>query len=236
MTPTAAGRHCAACATTVTDFTRHTGAELLAHFRRAGAGRVCGRFRATQATRQPRLLTWPATPWRVLSLVVALTLTHCSPERAVAPVGPGTTRPGHVSVTGTVLDEKTGLPLSNAWIVCEQDTAYHTRTTADGSFTLSLPGHLLGSKLIAAALYSGQPEADAEGLETEANHYIPHYFAAEAGAVVLLRRPPSVLGRVVLQPGETYSPAILSRLCPAMPPPPPPNLMKFTLDKAGEPD
>jgi hypothetical protein len=63
MTPTAAGRHCAACQKTVVDFTQKTDAEILAHLTQA-AGRTCGRFRAGQLARP--LQPAPAEPnrWR----------------------------------------------------------------------------------------------------------------------------------------------------------------------------
>ncbi|MDQ2793387.1 MAG: hypothetical protein M3Y12_05195, partial [Bacteroidota bacterium] len=46
MSPTDMGRHCAACAKTVVDFTLKTDAEILAHLAGAVAGRTCGRFAA----------------------------------------------------------------------------------------------------------------------------------------------------------------------------------------------
>ena len=67
MTPTPAGRHCAACQKVVVDFTQKTDAEILAYL--AGvAGPACGRFRAGQLTRPlrpaapeaPRRRTWLA--------------------------------------------------------------------------------------------------------------------------------------------------------------------------------
>ncbi|MGI4741862.1 MAG: carboxypeptidase-like regulatory domain-containing protein [Janthinobacterium lividum] len=51
MTPTATGRHCAACQKTVVDFTEKTDTEILAYFRQVGAGETCGRLRADQLNR-----------------------------------------------------------------------------------------------------------------------------------------------------------------------------------------
>lgn len=54
MTPTAQGRHCAAGAQEVVDFTRYTDAELLAWFRQPARGATCGRFRLDQLARPLR--------------------------------------------------------------------------------------------------------------------------------------------------------------------------------------
>ena len=50
MTPAGPGRHCAACAKVVVDFTQQTDAEILAYLARA-VGTPCGRFRAAQLGR-----------------------------------------------------------------------------------------------------------------------------------------------------------------------------------------
>jgi hypothetical protein len=64
MTPTATGRHCAACQKTVVDFTLMADAEILAHLARA-VGETCGRFRSSQLGRplQPLVVPAPAR-WR----------------------------------------------------------------------------------------------------------------------------------------------------------------------------
>ena len=51
MSPTAPGRHCAACAQTVVDFTLKTDAEIMAYLAGAATGRTCGRFAAGQLER-----------------------------------------------------------------------------------------------------------------------------------------------------------------------------------------
>jgi CarboxypepD_reg-like domain len=87
MTPTAQGRHCAACQLTVTDFTQRTDAEVLALLRQAAGGRVCGRFRAEQLNRElvhapaaaPRWRAWllaAATLWGLPAAGQALRNTH----------------------------------------------------------------------------------------------------------------------------------------------------------------
>ena len=75
MSPTATGRHCAACAQTVVDFTLKTDAEILAHLAGAASGRTCGRFAAGQLER-PLQRAAPAAPtarWRAwLAAAVAV--------------------------------------------------------------------------------------------------------------------------------------------------------------------
>ena len=75
MSPAAAGRHCAACAHTVVDFTLKTDAEILAHLAGAAAGRTCGRFAAGQLERplQRAALVASAARWRAwLAAAVAV--------------------------------------------------------------------------------------------------------------------------------------------------------------------
>ncbi len=75
MLPTAAGRHCAACAHTVVDFTQQTDAEILAYLARAAGGRTCGRFAAGQLERplQRAVPVAPTARWRAwLAAAVAV--------------------------------------------------------------------------------------------------------------------------------------------------------------------
>ena len=75
MSPAAAGRHCAACAHTVVDFTLKTDAEILAYLAGAAAGRTCGRFAAGQLERplQRAAPVAPAARWRAwLAAAVAV--------------------------------------------------------------------------------------------------------------------------------------------------------------------
>ncbi len=66
MSPTAVGRHCAACAHPVVDFTMKTDAEILAYLAGAAGGRTCGRFAAGQLARplQRAVPVAPAARWR----------------------------------------------------------------------------------------------------------------------------------------------------------------------------
>ncbi|MCI1188579.1 carboxypeptidase-like regulatory domain-containing protein [Hymenobacter sp. DH14] len=75
MTPATAGRHCAACAKTVVDFTLKTDAEILAYLAGAASGRTCGRFAAGQLERplQRAAPVAPAARWRAwLAALVAV--------------------------------------------------------------------------------------------------------------------------------------------------------------------
>jgi hypothetical protein len=84
MTPTATGRHCAACQKTVVDFTQKTDAEILAYFRQVGTGRTCGRFHVGQLERPLRSTQPVARPrhwqlWLAGLLATALTVQSCQP-------------------------------------------------------------------------------------------------------------------------------------------------------------
>ena len=63
MTPTTAGRHCAAREKTVVDFTLKTDAEIRTFLAGATSGRTCGRFAAGQLER-PLQRAVPAAPTR----------------------------------------------------------------------------------------------------------------------------------------------------------------------------
>lgn len=75
MLPVATGRHCAACAKIVVDFTLKTDAEILAYLAGAANGRTCGRFAAGQLERllQRAAPAAPTARWRAwLAAAVAL--------------------------------------------------------------------------------------------------------------------------------------------------------------------
>ena len=75
MSPTGTGRHCAACAHPVVDFTLKTDAEILAYLAGAAGGRTCGRFAAGQLERplQRAVPVAPAARWRAwLAATVAV--------------------------------------------------------------------------------------------------------------------------------------------------------------------
>ena len=107
MTPAAAGRHCAACAHTVVDFTQKTDTEILAYLAGAASGRTCGRFAAGQLERplQRAVLAAPTARWGTwLAAAVAvwgLREAVSVPAKAQAPAewrarywgGPGPAQP-----------------------------------------------------------------------------------------------------------------------------------------------
>ncbi|OUJ73534.1 hypothetical protein BXP70_14155 [Hymenobacter crusticola] len=74
MTPTAHGRHCAACAKVVVDFTKFTDAELLVWLHQQAGQPTCGRFRTDQLKRElrptvaPRPRSWRA--WLAAAVAV----------------------------------------------------------------------------------------------------------------------------------------------------------------------
>lgn len=75
MTPTATGRHCAACAKTVVDFTLKTDTEILAYLTKAAGTQICGRFVAEQLNRPllPAFASAPMMRWQAwLAAAVAL--------------------------------------------------------------------------------------------------------------------------------------------------------------------
>ena len=53
MQPEDQGRHCPACATTVTDFTAWAPEDIVTYLRINAATKTCGRFRKEQLTEQP---------------------------------------------------------------------------------------------------------------------------------------------------------------------------------------
>ena len=161
-----AGRHCAACQTTVLDFTHQTDAEILAALRRA-SGKVCGRFGASQLARPLRPAA-PASRWRTwLSAALALggalgagraaaqggfcsggpTPTFLSPARPPAAphaTGPSPATPptgagpdGPALVRGRVTDASTGDGLPGVTILFK-GTTQGTSADANGEFTLPL--------------------------------------------------------------------------------------------------
>ncbi|AYA37911.1 hypothetical protein D3Y59_13170 [Hymenobacter oligotrophus] len=163
MTPTAHGRHCAACQHTVTDFTHKTDAEVLALLRQAAGRRVCGRFRADQLQR-PLLVPKTAARWHTWLLAAGALLglralgapaaqgqtapTHLPrPGQLPAPVpvpqviALGMVSPGAVistSVTGQILDAATGEPMPGVTVLVK-GTLVGVSTDMEGRFRLNVP-------------------------------------------------------------------------------------------------
>ncbi|WP_460582700.1 hypothetical protein [Hymenobacter arcticus] len=95
MTPTTAGRHCAACAKTVVDFTTYTDGELAAYVSQHSQ-LPCGRFRESQLGRVLRPAAMPVVGWRRWLGAVAALLglgSLAAPARAQSgPAHPATTQ------------------------------------------------------------------------------------------------------------------------------------------------
>jgi hypothetical protein len=161
MTPAGPGRHCAACAKTVVDFTQKTDAELLAYLAQAGRAEVCGRVRADQVGRA-LVAGAAATPvgrgraW-LGALLAAISLTLPASARAaragqpqeLAAPGPGTVptaaQPllealppaGSYRAEGVVLDAQTHRPIPGATVLL-QGTSNGVGTDKQGKFVLPI--------------------------------------------------------------------------------------------------
>jgi hypothetical protein len=144
MTPTAQGRHCAACATEVVDFTRMSEAEMLALLAAPRhCAPVCIRAHAAQ------LAPAPGSRWRRW-LVAGLALLGWHPLAASAAEPPQTppARPAataaksaaahkQIVIRGQVIDGEKGLPVRGMFIFINQ-TRYGATTDASGYFELVL--------------------------------------------------------------------------------------------------
>lgn len=157
MTPTATGRHCAACQKTVVDFSLKTDAEILAYLAQA-AGTTCGQFRAGQLDRPllPAELVVPATSrWRTwLAAAVAVwSLREGSGVAAAAQVSaaqhsrhPGQKPAPHPAampvplVRGVVRDPATNEPLPGVAVFLKGENR-RTVTDSAGRFRLRVPAH-----------------------------------------------------------------------------------------------
>lgn len=153
MTPTAAGRHCAACQKTVVDFTWKTDAEILAILASA-AGETCGRLWSDQQNRPlaTSLPTRPAPRWRTwLATTLALWGTRASLGATAHPAPPASSyhspakaskfsRPARAAkrLHGTVRDAATHEPLAGVAIFLKGENRWATTDSA-GRFSLRLP-------------------------------------------------------------------------------------------------
>ena len=162
MSPTAAGRHCAACATEVVDFTQLTDAEILAYLARHQGQRVCALAHGRQLAPAP-----PAAPWRrwLLAGLALLGLAPAGVAGTAPPVRPpladsggGPTAPGpQVVVRGQVLDGLDGSPVAGARVMVK-GTKYGTLTDEQGRFELIMaPGFEAIKKGTLQLEFSGSP-------------------------------------------------------------------------------
>lgn len=165
MTPTAQGRHCAACQKAVVDFTHKTDAEILAVLASAAAGRTCGRFAAGQLGR-PLQRAAPAAPgparWRAWLAAAAAVwgLREGSgmetkaqapatewrarywggPVPAAPPAGAKEVAmdPKPLVLKGVVRDSTTHEGLPGVSVILRSSTV-EVATAADGTFELRVP-------------------------------------------------------------------------------------------------
>jgi hypothetical protein len=154
MTPASGGRHCAACAKTVVDFTLKTDAEILAYFQQVGAA-PCGRFRTSQLARPllPAPPPRPAQRWRGW-VAAALALWGLRAEAAAAPPAPRPASAQHPRrkpaparptrqvarrlVRGVVRDQHSHQPIAQAQVRLQGGHRV-AATDANGYFQLWLP-------------------------------------------------------------------------------------------------
>ncbi|WP_310391194.1 carboxypeptidase-like regulatory domain-containing protein [Hymenobacter sp.] len=145
MTPTAHGRHCGACQTEVVDFTRLSGAEILAYLARRGGRPVCALANTTQLAAPA-----PVAPWRRwllagLALLGWQPVSSCGtrlpqqlPAQATAAATNSAAAPApQLIIRGQVLDgaSQTAVPQVNVFL---NDTKFGTVTDAEGRFELVL--------------------------------------------------------------------------------------------------
>ena len=164
MTPTAAGRHCAACQTVVVDFTGFSDSELLAYLGRHAGQATCGRFRAGQLNRPLRPVVAAgagAARWRAwLAAAVAvwgLREVGAPAARAQAPVEQGETRRAGKAaalasseltdtlvVKGSIVDSASHEPLPGVTILLS-GTVHGVSSDKDGKFELVLPAAIVAA-------------------------------------------------------------------------------------------
>ncbi|WP_425554371.1 carboxypeptidase-like regulatory domain-containing protein [Hymenobacter glaciei] len=170
MSPAVTGRHCAACAKTVIDFTLKTDAELLAYFANPGQT-TCGRFWADQLARPLRaaLLPAPASRWRawLAATAIAWSLREASGQVAVAARAvPPTHRPqkragravpgrkgAALIIRGIVRDVATQAPLPGVAVFLKGENR-SAITDSAGRFSLRVPTGQLAKRHHSLVLHS----------------------------------------------------------------------------------
>jgi hypothetical protein len=179
MTPTATGRHCAACQKTVVDFTLKTDAEILAYLARAAGARTCGRFAAGQLERplQRAAPAAPTTRWRAwlaaavavwgLRETVGITAqaqtkmaiqrkmgeAKAIPEHRQAQLNPDEVQLPFRVLWGVVQDTA-GRAMPGATVLLK-GTTIGTSTAADGRFELAVPVQAAGKLCEVQVSYIG---------------------------------------------------------------------------------
>ncbi len=139
LVPTAAGWHCARCATEVIDFTRLSEVEILAYLAERRGQRVCA---AMQVPLVPQHYKRPRGPRRWLLAVAAFlgwqSAGALPPQLPPAPrsfFGAAATKE-RIVVWGVVLDDSLKVPIANAYIFIK-GTKYGAVSNAKGGFSFS---------------------------------------------------------------------------------------------------
>lgn len=147
MSPTAAGRFCATCATEVVDFTTLSEAEIVAFLARQGGRPVCANAYATQVAPLP-VGRWRRWALAGLALLGWQSANSCAtqppqqpPTTAVAPASVAAEQQQQpVVIRGLVLDGASGPGVAGAFLFVN-DTQYGAVTDENGRFELVLaPG------------------------------------------------------------------------------------------------
>ena len=145
MTPTADGRHCAACATEVVDFTHLSNAQILDYLARHQGQRVCALAHATQLAPPPPPARWRQWLLAALAVLGLAPATSASADAAAAapPVLPPLADTGgrppapgqQVTVRGQVLDDQGKGAVAGARVMIK-GTDYGTLTDDNGHYEL----------------------------------------------------------------------------------------------------
>ena len=144
MSPTAAGRHCAACATEVMDFTHMSDAEILGFMARQGGRPVCALAHSTQLAPSAPAARWRRWLLAGLTLLGWQSATSCATKPPQQPPVPATATmatdpamaPARRSIIrGQVLDGVSGPAVAGVRVLIN-DTQFGTTTDDKGNFEL----------------------------------------------------------------------------------------------------
>jgi hypothetical protein len=139
LAPTAAGWHCARCATEVIDFTRLSEAEIFAYLATRQGQRVCGAMRVPLV---PQHYKRPRGPRRWLLAVAAFlgwqSAGALPPQLPPAPLSffGAVTAKERIVVRGVVLDDSLNTPVAGAYVFIK-GTKYGAVSNEKGEFTFS---------------------------------------------------------------------------------------------------
>ena len=143
MSPTAAGRFCATCATEVVDFTALSEAEMLAFLARPAGRAVCVNAYATQVA-PPPVARWRRWALAGLALLGWQSASSCAtpppqqpPAAAAAPMPLTAEQQQSAVIRGVVLDGANGPGVAGVFVFIN-DTQYGATTDENGRFELVL--------------------------------------------------------------------------------------------------